>query len=72
MVKEIGNLQLSVKNSCLILRNFSSGTLAKLSQIIFLACTQKPKIGETIFGTLCGTCFKKMNRFEEDFFEVGY
>ena len=72
VVKEIGNPQLSEKKLGLILRNFSFGTLAKLSQIIFLARTQKAKIREIIFGTLGGTCFNKMNKFEEENFEVGY
>ena len=37
-----------------------------------MARAQKLKIGEIIFDTLGGTCFIKMNKFEEENFEVGY
>ena len=66
MVKEIGNPQLSEKKSGLILRNFSSGTLAKLSQIIFWYVLKNPKIGETIFGMLGGTHFNWWNMFQQN------
>ena len=66
MVKEIRNPQLSEKKSGLILRNFSSGTLAKLSQIIFWHALKKPKIEETIFGMLGGTRFNRWDMFQKD------